>query len=99
VSEPENAPRAVAEAIELARLREVRDERGRFVTGAPGPRLKDGLRARTLLDVPALAEAHRGRFDAIGTCAHWQGQHSSRRDGVSRSARPSVAACANARPS
>jgi hypothetical protein len=62
---PQSALQPAGEAIDFDALRSVRDERGRFLAGAPGPRLKTGTRALTLLDVPALAAAHAEKAAAI----------------------------------
>jgi hypothetical protein len=65
--EAHNGPAGVLDGagLDLGALRDVRDARGRFVPGVPGPRLVHGRRSRTLAGVPALAEAQRERAEAI----------------------------------
>jgi hypothetical protein len=69
VSQDQNIPQSpiqpTGEAIDLDALRKVRAPNGRFLAGVPGPRLTTGLRASTLLEQPALAEAHAEKVRAI----------------------------------
>ncbi len=70
---PEDGPPAPEDAVgeaqpaplDFDRLRSVRAPSGQFLPGVPGPRLRHGMRASTLLDLPAMAEAHRERCEAI----------------------------------
>ena len=61
---PDSAQEASGEAIDLEALRKVRGTDGRFLKGTLAA-LTHGLRARTLLEQPELAEAHAEKVQAI----------------------------------
>ena len=62
---PDSAVQPAGDAIDREALRKVRGAGGRFLAGAPGPRLTTGLRARTLVERPEIAAAHREMVTAI----------------------------------
>jgi hypothetical protein len=48
----------MTDGLDFEALRSGRDERGRFLKGAPGPRLETGERSALVLKVGPLAELH-----------------------------------------